>query len=131
FPGVGKNVMVAWNGSREAARAMRDALPVLLRADSVDIVSFVRPDLMRDPWLSPVQFAATWLAGHGVQANLKEPVIGSGDDVGELLLSLAADRNTDLIVMGAYGHTRTWEFVLGGVTRTLLESMTVPVLMSH
>jgi len=131
FPSVGKNVMVAWNGSREAARAIRDALPILLRADSVDIVSFVRPDLMRDPWLSPAQYAVAWLAGHGVQANLKEPVIGGGDEAGELLLSLAADRNTDLIVMGAYGHARTWELVLGGVTRTLLKSMTVPVLMSH
>ncbi|TDF67236.1 universal stress protein [Cupriavidus sp. L7L] len=132
FSSVGKNILVAWNGSREAARAIRDALPLLLRADHVHIVSYLRPGILRDPWLSPVEHAVQWLARHGVQATHEEPVLnGGGDDAGKLLLSLAADRDADLIVMGAYGHARLREIVLGGMTRTLLESMTVPVLMSH
>lgn len=132
FSSVGKNILVAWNGSREAARAIRDALPLLLRADHVHIVSYLQPGVLRDPWLSPVQHAVAWLARHGVQASHEEPVVsGGGDEAGKLLLSLAADRDVDLIMMGAYGHARLREIVLGGMTRTLLESMTVPVLMSH
>jgi len=131
FPRVGKHVLVAWNGSRESARAVHDALPLLKRAESVDIVSCTRPETPRDPWLSPPHYAVAGLARHGVKAHLHESVIGSGDDAGQMLLSLAVDLSADLIVMGAYGHGRMRELMLGGVTRALLSSMTVPVLMSH
>lgn len=131
FAGTGKNILVAWNGSREAARAIRDALPFLQRAESVDIVSWGKPDALTDLWLSPARYAVEWLARHRVQASLHDFTAASGNDTGQMLLSLAADLGSDLIVMGAYGHGRMRELVLGGVTRTILESMTVPVLLSH
>jgi nucleotide-binding universal stress UspA family protein len=131
FPSVGKNVMVAWNGRRESARAIRDALPLLQRAEAVDVVSCSQPDGVSEPPVSPPRYAVDWLSRHGVTAQLRTCALDNGDRAGEMLLSEAADRNTDLIVMGAYGHSRMHELVMGGVTRTLLESMTVPVLMSH
>ncbi|SDD84845.1 Universal stress protein family protein [Cupriavidus sp. YR651] len=131
FPSVGKNVMVAWNGTSESARAIRDALPLLQRANNIDVVSCPQPDALSEPSGSPPQYAADWLGSHGVTAHLRTCPAGNGNETGEMLLSEAANRNADLIVMGAYGHSRTRELVLGGVTRTLLRSMTVPVLMSH
>jgi len=123
-----KRILVAWNGSREATRAVTDALPLLERAAEVDIVVF-----------NPTRHAhgdvpgadiALYLARHGVNARVSQEK-ANDIDVGNLLLSRAADLDANLIVMGAYGHSRVAELVLGGVTRTLLESMTVPVLMSH
>lgn len=126
FPSVGSRVLVAWNASREAARAMTDALPVLTRARHVEVVVF---DGGGDHGAQPGADAAHWLARHGVKATAAQQ--RAGFDVGEQILSRAADMEADLIVMGAYGHSRTRELVLGGATRTLLSSMTVPVLMSH
>lgn len=131
FPSVGKNIMVAWNGSRESARAIRDALPLLQRAGTVEVVSWTPSGVLKGTWVSPPQHAVDWLGRHGVAVQLCTLGAEDGEDVGQMLLSHAADRNADLIVMGAYGHSRVHELVLGGVTRTLLESMTVPVLMSH
>uniref|UniRef100_UPI003F49975F universal stress protein n=1 Tax=Cupriavidus yeoncheonensis TaxID=1462994 RepID=UPI003F49975F len=131
FPEVGKRILVAWNGSREAARAIQDALPFLRRAETVEVVAWNPPNLSADLRLSPPRFAIEWLARHGVQAGLHDITAVSGDDTGQMLLSLAADCGADLIVMGAYGHGRMRELVLGGVTRTMLQSMTVPVLLSH
>ncbi|MGN5480870.1 universal stress protein [Cupriavidus basilensis] len=131
FPHPGKNVLVAWNGSREAARAIHDALPFLRRARTVDVVSWSQPDASPSQWLSPPRHAIEWLARHQVPARLHDCKAAGGDDPGQMLLSFAADQGSDLIVMGAYGHGRMRELVLGGVTRTLLESMTVPVLLSH
>jgi nucleotide-binding universal stress UspA family protein len=138
-----RKALVAWADTRESARAVRDALPLLQRASHVDLVSFAesgRDDAMQ----ASLQRVADYLARHGVQAtmgvlNQAEPSLGERmrrgwvPDVGvaEALLSRAADLDADLIVMGAYGHARLWELVLGGVTRTILKSMTVPVLMSH
>ncbi|WER48928.1 universal stress protein [Cupriavidus sp. WKF15] len=131
FPKVGKTILVAWNGSREAARAIHDALPFLRRAESVDVVSWGKPDVSSDLWLSPARYAVEWLSRHRVQAQLHDIETDVGNDTGEMLLSRAADLGSDLIVMGAYGHGRVRELVLGGVTRTILASMTVPVLLSH
>jgi nucleotide-binding universal stress UspA family protein len=123
-------VLVAWNGARESARAVADALPLLAAAASVAIVT-VAPALDNErPAMLPALDVAQWLSRHGVKAE----VMQSGPieiDVGEWLLSRAADFDAHLIVAGAYGHTRVRELVLGGVTRTLLESAPVPVLMSH
>lgn len=129
-PTLGENVLIAWDGGREAARAAADALPFLERAKRVAVVA-VNPDGGRptnDPSAGPR--LAAWLRQHGVEVDAHHydiPDIRTG----EWLLSQAADLGSDLIVMGGYGHTRMRELVLGGVTRTMLRSMTVPVLMSH
>jgi len=123
-----KRVLVAWNGSREATRAVTDALPLLTRASQVDVIVF-NPTRQTHGDV-PGADIALYLARHNVNARVTQEQ-ARDIDVGNLLLSRAADLDSDLIVMGAYGHSRVAELVLGGVTRTLLESMTVPVLMSH
>ncbi len=127
---IGKTVMLCWNASRESARAATDALPFLKGADKVIV-------LVIDPHVSanghgqePGADAATWLARHGVKVSVQREV-AADNKVGEIILSRAADFGVDLIVMGVYGHSRVREMVLGGASRTLLGSMTVPVLMSH
>ena len=126
----GKHVIVAWNGSREAARAVNDALPILKGADKVEV-------MCANPHRGELQDAdlpgadlCLHLARHGVKAEAQTQT-ASDLEIGDLLLSRASDHGADLIVMGAYGHARWREVVLGGVTRQLLEQMTVPVLMSH
>ena len=126
---LGQNVMIAWNGSREASRAVADAMPVLERARQVGVLADRgNSDAEVEHSLSNTRLLE-WLHDHGIEAQLE--LAGRDADVGETLLSRAADQNADLIVMGGYGHTRLRELVLGGVTRTLLRAMTVPVLMSH
>ena len=126
----GKNVVVAWNGSREAARAINDALPFLVSADKVEVMCVNPAGADEGGADLPGADVCLHLARHGVKAEA-QTVVGTDVDVGDLLLSRAADHGADLIVMGAYGHARWREVVLGGVTRQLLEEMTVPVLMSH
>jgi nucleotide-binding universal stress UspA family protein len=131
-----RRILVAWDASREAGRALAGALPLLRQADAVElVVCETEPGgtLMRD-----VQMAdpLPWLARHGVQATLRShTVAGIGrfnrNVVGEALLSLAAAGNVDLMVMGAYAHSRLRETFLGGVTRTVLAHMRVPVLLEH
>ncbi|RPI42642.1 MAG: universal stress protein [Betaproteobacteria bacterium] len=127
---VGEHVLVAWNASREATRALTDALPILSRASQVDVLTVNAEPRREGHGELPGADIALYLTRHGVRANVLQT---SGDDidVGEWLLSRAADLASDLVVMGAYGHSRLRELVLGGATRTVLESMTVPVLMSH
>jgi nucleotide-binding universal stress UspA family protein len=127
FPDAGKRVLVAWNASREAARAVRDALPLLARADAVQVVAF---EPGGEHGETPGADIALYLARHGVRATAARDV-APGLDIGSRILSRAADAAADLIVMGAYGHSRLRELALGGATRTLLEAMTVPVLMAH
>ena len=137
----GTRVLVAWSDTRESARALRDALPMLQRAAAVEVLRF-GPAAPADG--EPLDGVLAYLQAHGVSATgAVRPVreISFGErmltptvvdaSTAELLLSHAADIDADLIVMGGYGHTRTYELVLGGVTRTMLGSMTVPVLMSH
>ena len=127
---LGKRVLLAWNATREAARAATDALPFLQAADEVCVV-VVNPGGASHGQV-PGADIGLYLARHGVHAKVE--VIEGADifhDAGNLLLSRAADLSSDLIVMGAYGHSRFSELVLSGVTRTMFESMTVPVLMSH
>jgi nucleotide-binding universal stress UspA family protein len=128
FEDSGKRVLVAWNASREASRAVTDALPLLARAESVEIVAFA-PET-GDHGEVPGADLALFLARHGVKATAARQ---SAPEVkiGAQILSRAADTSADLIVMGGYGHSRLRELVLGGATRSLLEAMTVPVLMSH
>lgn len=127
---VGENVLVAWNASREATRAVTDALPLLRKARQVHVASFNPGRAWGAHGDVPGADIALYLSRHGV--NIAVSQYQAADiDVGNDLLSRAADLDADLIVMGAYGHSRFAELVLGGVTRTLLESMTVPVFLSH
>ncbi|MCZ7563505.1 MAG: universal stress protein [Burkholderiales bacterium] len=127
---LGTHVLVAWNASREATRAVTDALPLLRRASKVTVM-VVRPreDAQAHGDVPGADIAA-YLARHGVKVEVSAEH-GTGIEVGELMLSRVADLNVDLVVMGAYSHSRLRQWILGGATRTLLESMTVPVLMSH
>ena len=127
---VAERVLIAWNGSREAARAIGDALPLLEHALQVDAIA-VDEDGETDvsERLAGTRLRA-WLAPRGVNVDVERhssPNIG----VGEWLLERAADLSSDLIVMGGYGHARMRELVLGGVTRKVLRTSTIPVLMAH
>jgi nucleotide-binding universal stress UspA family protein len=130
YAAMGQHVLVAWNASREATRAISDALPLLAAASAVTVLS-VDPVIGREEHGDiPGADIALHLARHGIDARVESAV--SGDvQVGDVLLSRAADLGADLLVMGAYGHSRFRELVLGGVTRTILKSMTLPVLMAH
>jgi nucleotide-binding universal stress UspA family protein len=130
FDGVGRKILVSWNASSPAARAITAALPLLRRADEVRVAVFDARQTGFDHGEVPGADLALYLARHGVKASVTQQESPYGD-VGCGILSRAADFGSDLIVMGAYGHSRTRERVLGGATRTLLDSMTVPVLMAH
>jgi nucleotide-binding universal stress UspA family protein len=126
FESIGERILVAWNGSPQAARAVNDALPLLARAAAVTVLEI-------DP-LAPDDTDGTdigrHLQRHGIRAELVR-VPGGGIDIADLLLSRAADASADLIVMGVFGHSRTREIILGGVSRHVLQHMIMPVLMSH
>ena len=128
--GFGRHALIAWNGSREACRAVTDALPLLKRAERVTVMA-VDPEISAQAHgPEPGADLAKFLARHGINTEA-HPDYGEVDDTGAELLSRAADLQADLLVMGAYGHTRAHEWVFGGVTRTILNSMTIPVLMAH
>jgi len=123
----GKTVLLCWNGTREAARAATGALPILETADKV-IILLIDPGSDGDE--QPGADVAGWLVRHGVKAVVQRDT-AAGSSVGGVILSRAADHDADLIVMGLYGHSRMRERVLGGASRTLLASMTVPLLVAH
>ncbi len=131
FPKFGSRVMVGWSGTREAARAVFDALPLLQHAQSVQLLTIRKktPSRAEEKSIEAAEIAAS-LARHGVQCEVATS-IAVGIDVEEELLSRAADYSADLIVMGCYGHSRLREFVLGGATRAIFRTMTAPVLMAH
>lgn len=129
---IGTRALVTWNGTRESARALADAMPLLARAEHVQVLSIETDD---EDKATPSEMhrqerVLAWLRFHGIEAE-SEHHRWPDADVGASILSLAADAGADLIVMGAYGHSRLQERVLGGVTRDVLDAMTVPVLMSH
>ena len=128
FDGVGKRVLVAWNAGREATRALTDAIPLLREAEQVHVVAF-NPEGAAHGAV-PGADIGLYLARHGVPV---EVAYHRADDidVGNQMLSRVADLGIDLIVMGAYGHSRLRELVMGGASRTILQSMTAPVLLSH
>jgi nucleotide-binding universal stress UspA family protein len=120
-------ILVSWDGGRTAARAIADAMPLLARAKAVDLV--IVTERGKNEEITGATMSEH-LARHGVAAAVKR--IAKGDiAVQDAILDYAADSGADLIVMGGYGHSRLREFILGGVTRSILKSMTVPVLMSH
>jgi nucleotide-binding universal stress UspA family protein len=123
-----QRILVAWNATRESARSLFAALPLLRDARQVDVAAWQDESA---PLTSADRDRLTrCLERHGVTATLHWYGTAPGD-VGNSVLSLAADLGSELLVTGCYGHTRAREWVLGGTTRTLLKSMTVPVLMAH
>lgn len=125
----GKTVMLCWNDSREAKRAAVGALPLITEAEKT-IVLIVDPPKTRSDRGKPGADVAAWLARHGAKVTVQRDT-AADSDVGTVILSRAADHDVDLIVMGIYGHSRMREFVLGGASRTLLASMTAPLLVAH
>lgn len=127
FDKVPSRIMVAWDGSREAALAMQGALPLMRKAHRVMLTSF-NPTQQIDGEAETAGIDR-WLHQHGVEST--RDTRATRIDVAEALLSHAVDAGADLIVMGGYGHARWRERMVGGVTRDILAHMTVPVLMAH
>lgn len=127
---IGHTVMIAWDGSATAMRAVRDALPILRRATAVTVAILDVPRLgERSVGVPPGADLVSYLGRHNVKAEvLARP---DGSDVGRTLLALAGESDSDLLVMGCYGHSRLREKLIGGATRSVLSSLTIPVLMSH
>jgi nucleotide-binding universal stress UspA family protein len=121
---IGSTVLLAWKETREAARAVSCALPWLRRARQVHVIAY--GEGMDDS----LRALERYLTAQGVSATIHAGGVDERD-VGNALLSRAADVSADLLVMGSYGHSRAREWVLGGATRTILQTMTLPVLMSH
>jgi nucleotide-binding universal stress UspA family protein len=129
YPTIGRRVVVAWKSSRESARAVFDALPLLLGAETVHILEVKeRPDDIST--LAPDTSIAAALARHGMRPEVQTS-IASEISIGDEILSRAADLDADLLVMGAYGHSRFRELVFGGTTRQIARHMTLPTLLSH
>jgi nucleotide-binding universal stress UspA family protein len=121
-------VLVCWDGSRSAARAASDAMPFLARAGAVEVLIVAGERGKSDE--IPGADIGQHLARHDLKVDVKR-IVATESDVANTILSYVADSGADLIVMGGYGHSRLREFILGGVTRGILEAMTVPTLLSH
>ena len=130
FKTIGKRVLVGWNASREASRALYDALPLIAKAETATVFLANPKRGLGAHGEEPGADIARHLARHGLKVEVAKAI---ADDVADsaLLLNHTSDMGADLLVMGAYGHSRLREFILGGVTRSLLREMTVPVLLSH
>ncbi|CAO3422610.1 universal stress protein [Azospirillum endophyticum] len=123
---IGRHVLVAWKNSRESAHAVRAAMPFIETADTVTVLS-VEPLGQHG---NDAAALVEWLHRHGIAAR-PQTVIASGGEVGDMILSCCGDQGADLLVMGAYGHSRLRELVLGGATRTVLDGLALPALLAH
>lgn len=130
FKSVGENVLIAWQPSREAARATFGTLPLLRDAKQVKILTINAKTKNDEEESAGANQLAEALKRHGIKVDVSQTTSGRLS-VSDELLSRASDYGADLIVMGGYGHSRFREVVFGGVTREILQTMTVPVLMSH
>jgi nucleotide-binding universal stress UspA family protein len=126
---VGDNIVIAWNGGREALRAVHDAMPLLERAKKVTLFAFSsRPSALR----RSLQMLADHLAAHGVMAEHISDWTNTGDLTAvEALFASLDTQDADLIVAGAYGHSRLYEGLFGGVTMDLMHQQSLPILISH
>ncbi|MBB6483579.1 universal stress protein [Rhizobium lusitanum] len=126
-----RRILIAWNGSREAARATFDALPFLKAADSVEILSVSTSEKETHPSKeSGVQIAAA-LTRHGVRAKFETAACSGKSTPSQVIENRLADDSIDLLVMGAYTHSWLWQMIFGGTTRTLLQSMTAMTLLAR
>ncbi len=131
FPVVGERVLLCWDGSREAARALADAAPLLQGASHVVVLTMDEGAATRNVESIPFEDLASYCVAHGIPApdHVRRDIKGVG--VGSTILNAAADYSADLIVMGAYGHSKFREWAMGGATAAILKSMTVPIMFSH
>jgi len=126
-PTVGQDVLIAWKPTRESARAVSAAIQLLQHAQRIHLT-------IADDSAEPSECSAAledYLRAHDVKAPIQRHAAITSGEPGDGILSLAADVGADLLVMGCYGHSRARELVLGGATRTVLRSMTLPALMAH
>ena len=124
-----RNIMVAWDGGAQATRALHDALPLMSAGAKISVIA-VNPENMGDRKQVACADICRHLARHGLDAEART-VVASNETTADTLLSCAFEQGCDLLIMGAYGHSRFREFVFGGVTAHVLKNMTLPVLMSH
>lgn len=129
FSEIGGRVLVAWDGSPGATRAVHGALPLLKQAKQVQVAVFDPKAAMHGE--EPGADIALFLARHGIEVDVCQQSDAGDSETGSAILSQASDFGADLLVMGGYGHSRFREVILGGATRTVLRSMTIPVLMAH
>ena len=130
FTSIGENVLIAWDGTREATRALNDALPLIEAAKSATVMTVIAKEKEFDHAHAELRRVIAHLERHGVPARAEETIRGDLS-ISDLLLSRAADLGADMIVAGAYHHSQLREALVGGVSRDLLRHMAVPVLMSH
>ena len=131
FDTIGSNVLLGWNATREAARAAHDALMLIEPSANVTVLTVVRGKPGVEPQEVPAADIADHLARHGLKVSAARTATDGSIGDGDALLSYASDLGADLLVVGGYGHSRARELVLGGVSRGLLQHMTVPLLISH
>jgi nucleotide-binding universal stress UspA family protein len=129
YASIGRNVVIAWKAGRESARAVFDALPILKQAEQVQILEIDESGTGRGG-TSVDSTIAVALARHGIKPTVRTSIAGD-ISVGDEILSRLADMGADLLIMGAYGHSRMRQLVFGGVTRHIAKHMTVPTLFSH
>ena len=130
FETVGKRILIAWDGTREANRALNDALPLLTQAQAVSVIYVASRARELEQHRPALERMVSHLRRHGIAANLEDTLRGDMA-ISDILLSRAADLAADLIVSGCYHHSQLREALFGGLSRELLKRMTVPVLMSH
>jgi nucleotide-binding universal stress UspA family protein len=126
-PSSGNHTLIAWKNTREAGRAVRDAIPFLSAANKVTVLNIERPN-QPDPTGAEI---CRFLINHDVNVTLRTNINESDDSIGAIILDVAREMDCDSLVMGAYGHSRLRELIMGGVTRYVLSHMDLPVLMSH
>jgi nucleotide-binding universal stress UspA family protein len=126
---LGEHSVIAWDGSREAARAVTDAIPLLKLSKLVQVL-IINPQRQGDAHgEEPGADIALFLSRHGIKIEVATRF--GGHSTGATILTACKELGADLLVMGGYGHSRFREMIMGGTTRTILERMTIPVLMSH
>jgi nucleotide-binding universal stress UspA family protein len=131
FETVGTTALIGWTPTRESARAVHDALPLLGSSANVTVLTVELPGTTSETDAAPTADIAEHLGRHGLTVTAARTVVSDGLPAADVLLDYAADIGADLLVVGGYGHSRTREMIMGGVTRDLLRHMTLPVLMSH
>jgi nucleotide-binding universal stress UspA family protein len=131
FDTIGTNALVGWTPTRESARAVHDALPLMVPGAKMTVLTVEAPRNGHDPAVPSTAGIAEHLSRHGLNVSAARTVVTDGLSPADALLDYASDISADLLVVGGYGHSRTREMIMGGVTRDLLRHMTLPVLMAH